>query len=233
MMLPRLYFYTVLMAFIGLNPLVAQTLSPQDFYKSINSLDDIQILDVRTTKEFKTGHLYDAINVDWKQDNFKEMVAIIPKSKPIFIYCLSGARSAAAAKELRSMGYTQVQEMKGGLLQWRKFDYPEQKLETVEGMSMEMYTDSLKSKPYVLVDFYAEWCAPCKKMAPVLAEIALEKQDQLSLFKVDTDKHQNLSKELVVDVIPRLVLYHEGKVIWQHDGYISREELLGQLTMIP
>ncbi|GAA5220806.1 thioredoxin domain-containing protein [Membranihabitans marinus] len=218
---------------MGLSSLMAQSLSPQEFYKSIDSLEGIEILDVRTPVEFKSGHLYNALNIDWKDDNFKEMAALIPQSKPIYIYCLSGARSAAAAKELRSMGYSQVWEMKGGLLQWRKFDYPERKLETVEGMSMDMYTDSLKSKPYVLVDFYAEWCAPCKKMAPVLAEIALEKQDQLSLFKVDTDEHQSLCKELVVDVVPRLILYHKGKAVWQHDGYISREELLSQLTMIP
>jgi len=87
------------------------------------------------------------------------------------------------------------------------------------------------SKP-VIVDFWAEWCGPCKMIAPVLDEIAREQGDKVKVGKVDIDKNQSLSFKFNVRAIPTLLFFKNGQVVDQVTGMTSKKDLLGRLEAV-
>ncbi|MBX2951775.1 MAG: thioredoxin fold domain-containing protein [Leadbetterella sp.] len=205
-------------------------LSAKEFAKKIQSTPDAQVVDVRTPSEFKAGHIKDANNVDISSPEFKSMAATLDKSKPVFVYCLSGGRSSSAAKYLKDEGYTQIYEMTGGMMEWRNNDLPEVKLTvTSEGMSPAEYEAMLKSGKTVLVDFYAEWCAPCKKMKPYLENITRDMAGKVAVIRIDADQNPRLCKALGVSGLPVLKVYKDGRETWNHTGFIDEAGLRARL----
>ena len=73
-------------------------LTASEFSEKLKKNPNAQIVDVRTLGEYKKGHLQNAVNIDWNADDFTEKAATLDPAKPVFVYCLSGPRSAAAAK---------------------------------------------------------------------------------------------------------------------------------------
>lgn len=205
-------------------------LSAKEFAKKIQKTPGAQVVDVRTPSEFKAGHIKDASNIDINSGEFKAMAAALDKAKPVFVYCLSGGRSASAAKYLRAEGYTLVYEMPGGMMEWRNNDLPEVKLTiTSEGMSVAEYEAMLSSNKTILVDFYAEWCAPCKKMKPFVEKISQDMADRVTVIRIDADQNSRLCKALGVSALPVLKIYQEGKETWSHMGFIDEDGLRAQL----
>ena len=82
-----------------------------------------------------------------------------------------------------------------------------------------------KSDLPVLVDFYAEWCGPCKAMAPVLNELAPELKGQVKIIKVDIDKNQPTAQKYQVRGVPTFILFHKGKILWQQSGALPKHEM--------
>lgn len=117
------FFAFVLLAFsltIGCSQgQTSTTLSAKAFSDKIAGTPGATVLDVRTPEEFVTGHIAKASNIDWHDAHFEHSVMGLDKSKPVFVYCLSGGRSSSAAKKLRSMGFKEVYELDGGLNQWQ------------------------------------------------------------------------------------------------------------------
>lgn len=201
-------------------------LSAQEFSAKIKAQSDVQLVDVRTSQEFEKGHLQSAINIDWSGVDFENHIASLDKSKPVFVYCLSGGRSASAAAKLRSTGFTQVFEMPGGMLEWRAQKLPEVSLNTLtKGMSLEQYKTLLLSDKLVLVDFYADWCAPCRKMEPYLKKISTEMADKIILVRIDADANPVLCEQLNVTALPVLKLYKNDELIWEHEGFVNEEQV--------
>jgi thioredoxin 1 len=93
-------------------------------------------------------------------------------------------------------------------------------------------TEVTKSDKPVLVDFWADWCGPCKMIAPVLDEIAKEKGPAVKVAKVNIDDNQSLSFRFNVRAIPTLLFFKNGQVVDQVTGMTSKKDLLGRLEAI-
>ena len=102
-------------------------LAPTAFSDRLKEVPDAQLLDVRTPGEFSEGHLANAKNFDWNGTEFNAQISGLDKSKPVFVYCMSGKRSAAAAEKMRAEGFTEVYELEGGISAWRGANLPETK----------------------------------------------------------------------------------------------------------
>lgn len=205
-------------------------LSPQEFASKMDELSDEVLLDVRTPSEYKQGHIENSLNYDYNGRDFHNQVAKLDKTKPIMVYCLSGGRSGAAANKLRNDGFEKVYELDLGMMAWRSADLPEvtkEKLST--GMTLEEYNSTINSDKLVLIDFYAEWCGPCKKMAPYLEEISNDMSDKVEVVRIDVDKNQSLAKELKVKGVPVLILYEGGQLKWEQAGYVDKSVVLEHL----
>jgi len=208
-------------------------LGPQAFQEKLsNSIEGI-LLDVRTPSEFSQGALAKARNIDWNGADFEARVSNLDKNKPIFVYCLSGGRSASAAKELRKKGFTTVYELEGGILKWRSLGLPEgNSSESPAGstqISVSQFEDSLSINNLVLVDFFAPWCGPCKKMKPDLDKISKDYKGKVKVWRIDVDENPELAKSLKVEALPTVVVYRSGKLVVRKMGYLSEKEMLKML----
>jgi len=203
-------------------------LTATEFAEKIKELHSAPIVDVRTPDEFSKGHLQNAFNYNWNGNDFQKQISKLDKSKPVFVYCLSGGRSSSAASQMRSEGFKEVYELSGGIMKWRAANLPETTDNTSSstGMSKQQFDALLNSDKLVLIDFYADWCAPCKKMKPYLDEIAKDMADKVVVIRINTDDNQQLCKELKIDTLPVLQLYKNRTLIWTNTGYITKEDLL-------
>ncbi|RYU96734.1 redoxin domain-containing protein [Emticicia agri] len=231
------YFYTCLIFISILGAACSQGQSqstnlPADtFSEKIKELANETVLDVRTPEEFAKGHLTDAKNINWRDTNFAARIEGMDKSNPVFVYCLSGARSAAAAKKMREMGFKEVYELDGGIMKWRAANLPETTEGSTkpEGMSQQQFNQLIDSDKLVLIDFYADWCEPCKRMEPYLKEIASDMKAQVEVIRINADDNQALCKSLGVDALPVLQLYKNKTIQWSNVGFIEKKDVVKQL----
>lgn len=95
-----------------------EKLNVVQFKKEIQS-DSVLLIDVRTPEEYKAGHIENARNWNFYDENFLSLFEEIEKDKPIYLYCKSGGRSSSAANKLTEMGYKNIHELKGGMEAWK------------------------------------------------------------------------------------------------------------------
>lgn len=205
-----------------------ETLDAVSFSKKIEATPNPQILDVRTPEEFAAEHIERAQNVNWLSNDFVTNASKFDKSKPVFVYCKIGGRSHQAAEKLAQLGFTQIIELEGGFLKWDAAGLSKPSAKRV-GISKEQYATLLNSDKKVLIDFYAEWCAPCKKMTPYLLKMEKELGDKLVIIRLDADKNKSLLSEMKISELPTLLLYENKQLKCQHSGYISESDLKKQL----
>lgn len=88
------------------------------FSEKITEIDKPQIIDVRTPEEFGQEHIVNAKNINWNGSDFNIEAEKLDKSKPVYLYCKSGARSKKAAAKLTELGFKTIYELDGGFMQW-------------------------------------------------------------------------------------------------------------------
>lgn len=210
-------------------------LQADQFNKKLLSTTNPLLLDVRSADEFNKEHIKGAQNVNWNGEDFKSEALKLNKTTPVFVYCLSGGRSASAAAYLRSEGFTTVYELDGGMLKWNAANLPvenglkESEATSEKEMTLEEFNKLLETDKYVLVDFYAVWCGPCKQMEPDLKDIATTMADKVTVVRIDVDKNPTISKHFEIESLPSIHIYKNKKLVFDDIGYKTKKQLVNQL----
>jgi thioredoxin 1 len=206
------------------------TIDPKDFFDKLNATPEAQLIDVRTPEEFQEGSIANAINIDWNGSDFVNQLASLDKNAPVFVYCLSGGRSAEASQALLDNGFKEVYELKGGFMAWNNAGLPlSNAIEKSSGLTQDEYTKLVSEDTYVLVDFSAVWCGPCKKLAPIISEIEQEYKGKVKVVRIDVDENPEISQALQVSSIPLLHLYKKGQLVWENIGLTEKSVITEQL----
>ena len=90
---------------------------------------------------------------------------------------------------------------------------------------MDKFNKLINSNTPVLVDFFADWCGPCKMLAPELVTLKEKIGDQMSIVKINVDKNQQLAGHFQVRGVPTMILFKEGEILWRQSGYMNAEQL--------
>ena len=88
------------------------------------------------------------------------------------------------------------------------------------------FQNIINSHDVVLVDFFADWCGPCKALAPILKQVKDELNDTVKIVKIDIDKNQPIAVKYQVRGVPTLILFKNGKQVWRQSGVVPKNQLI-------
>lgn len=91
---------------------------------------------------------------------------------------------------------------------------------------MAKFSDIINSEQPVLIDFFAEWCGPCKMVSLIIQEVAKETSGKVKVIKIDVDKNQALASKLGIRGVPTLMVYQNGKQKFRQAGVLQKQQIL-------
>ncbi len=199
-------------------------------FKELISQKKVSLIDVRTENEYKNEHISHAAQLNYYSFSFKRNLLLLPKDQAIYLYCNTGYRSEKAAEILAENGYEKVYNLKQGIMEWNLLDYPtvsepDAKPDETDRISPEEFEKLIASEKPVLIDFYAPWCAPCRKMMPMIDSLKTEYHGSYQIEKINADASKRLIKKLKLGAVPYFAIYKNGQKMSEKYGYISRNEI--------
>lgn len=209
---------------------VNSVLEPKDFLQKLENSNSI-LIDVRTPEEFETGHIKNAIDLDYRNASFSDKIRKLDPSKTYMIYCRSGKRSASTVDSLKNLGFTHLYDLKGGINAWKTENLPVVG-EAEDKISKEEFKKIISSDRIVLIDFYAPWCGPCLKMEPMFKNLAEKYKNKVKIIKINSDENKNLAKPYIKDGFPKLIAYKNKKTQWEKVGLIDEEDLIQSIEKL-
>lgn len=96
-------------------------------------------------------------------------------------------------------------------------------------MAQATFADLIGSDIPTLVDFSAEWCGPCKMMAPILQELKTKMDDRVRIIKIDVDRNPAIATAYQVQAVPTLILFKNGQLQWRQSGVLTTENLFSKI----
>ena len=96
---------------------------------------------------------------------------------------------------------------------------------------MNNFETHINGNTPVVVDFFAEWCGPCKMMPPILKEVKAAVGGQATILKMDVDKNRLYSEKYGIQSIPTLIIFKNGKILWRKSGVASAQEIMQHLAL--
>ncbi|WP_179352123.1 thioredoxin [Winogradskyella vidalii] len=95
---------------------------------------------------------------------------------------------------------------------------------------MSKFSEIINQNHPVLVDFYADWCGPCKMLSPILKQVKDELGEGVSIIKIDVDKNQALASKYQVRGVPTMLLFKNGTQVWRQSGVLQKEAIINVIS---
>lgn len=203
---------------------VVQNLDVKSYAEKLQTTSNPQLIDVRTPQEYASEKINEAQNINWNGSDFAAQVEKLDKTKPVFVYCKVGGRSAQAADKLAELGFKEIYNLDGGIMKWNASGMSKSSSNELIGISNDAYQKLINSDKKVVINFGAEWCAPCKKMKPYITRLQQELKDKVTIIRLDADENKTLINHMKIDGLPVIIIYENGKETWRNTGYLSEED---------
>jgi thioredoxin 1 len=92
------------------------------------------------------------------------------------------------------------------------------------------FNDIINTDQLVLVDFYADWCGPCKMLAPILKQVKHELKDSIKIIKIDVDKNNVIASKYQVRGVPTMLLFKNGSQLWRQSGVLQKNDIIATIN---
>ena len=226
----KIFFTSLFFLATSLSALAQNSTINAAAFKQAIATPKAQVLDVRTATEFNGGHIQHALQANWMDaKEFANRTQHLDKNETVYVYCQAGGRSASAQNYLVQQGY-KVVNLEGGMSNWKMNGFPVEGAGNKPQMRVEDFNKTIQNSQWVLVDVGAEWCPPCRKMLPVLAELKSKSKTPYYFLAVDGGNDVEVMKSIHSEALPTFVIYKNGKEVWRHEGLVTLQEFTNVFT---